>query len=73
MTLRHRDLENLIPDEIREAIATHQSHKVAEAMTGLTSFSFKDITTYLGTKLAARRAKYRPIAEGINALRDLKS
>ena len=72
MSLNYKDLENLIPDEIREAIATHQSHKLAEAMTGLQDFSFGKIAEYMGTKMAFRRAKYRPIGEGIQAMLDLR-
>ncbi len=67
-----KTLDALIPDSVKTAIRSHQSTKVASAVTGLENFSFADVAQYMGTKLASRRSKWRPISDGLVALRKLR-
>ena len=67
-----KTLDALIPESIKTAIRSHQTAKVAKVMTGIEDPSFAGIAGYLGTKIAARHAKWRPIADGLLALRKLR-
>ncbi len=65
-------LDALIPDSVKTAIRSHESTKVASTVTGLEQFSFADVAQYMGTKLAARRTKWRPVSDGLVALQKLR-
>ena len=68
----YKTLDALIPESIKTAIRSHQSMKVAKVVTGLEDSSFASIANHLGTKIAARHAKWRPIADGLLALHKLR-
>jgi len=65
-------LDALIPDSIKEACRKNNSQKVAQLATGVTEFDFGSIARHFGEKIASRRAKWRPIANGLMSLRELK-
>lgn len=65
-------IEAHVPESVKEAVRSFQMHKVAGDMTGLTAFSFDKIAEYLGGRMAARRMKWRPVADGLVALRNLR-
>ncbi len=67
-----KTLDALIPDSVKTAIRSHQSTKVASTVTGLENFSFAEVATYMGTKIASRHTKWRPISDGLVALRKLR-
>lgn len=67
-----KTLDALIPESIKTAIRSHQMQKVAKVMTGVKDSSFAGIAEYFGTKIATRHAKWRPIADGLMALRKLR-
>ena len=56
---------------VREAIVNGQTDKIAQAMTGIDNFTFDNIAAYMGTKIAQRHAKWRPVANGLLALNSL--
>jgi CO dehydrogenase/acetyl-CoA synthase alpha subunit len=56
---------------VREAIVSNQTYKIAQAMTGIEEFTFNNIADYIGTKVAQRHAKWRPVANGLLALNSL--
>jgi hypothetical protein len=67
-----QEIIDSIPTSIKEAVTTHQSVKLAEVATGITDFTVAGVAQYFGEKLASRRMKWRPIAEGLIALEQLK-
>jgi hypothetical protein len=64
-------IETYLPESVKETVRTFQMHKFAERITGLNDFSLAKIAEYLGGRMAARRMKWRPVTEGLNALRSL--
>jgi hypothetical protein len=71
MTNEIEVINKYLPASIKEAIATHQMHKVASQITGLNDFSLAKISEYLGGRIAARRLKWGPVADGLVALHNL--
>lgn len=67
-----KTLDALIPDSVKAAVRSHQSTKVASTVTGLENFTFADVAQHIGTKIASRRAKWGPIADGLVALKKLR-
>jgi hypothetical protein len=47
-------------------------HKVAASITGLDDFSIEKIAGFMGGRIAARHMKWRPVAEGLVALAQLR-
>lgn len=68
----YKTLDALIPESIKTAIRSRQTIKIAKIMTGIEDPSFANIAQYLGTKIAMRHVKWRPIADGILALHKLR-
>ena len=68
-----KTLDALIPDSVKEAVRSHNSQKIATLATGVKDFDFATISRHFGEKIASRRAKWRPIATGLLALRNLRS
>jgi hypothetical protein len=68
-----KTLDALIPESVKEAVRANRSQKVAHVVTGLEDMSFASIARHLGEKVASRRAKWRPVANGLMALRNLRS
>lgn len=61
-----------LPESVKQAISNHQMHKVAAAITGLDDFSFDKVAAFMGGRIAARHMKWRPVAEGLMALAELR-
>lgn len=65
------DLSKLIPPELQRAVAVHGFHKLAAKMYGVDEINEKTAAEIIGTKLAARRAEWRGIFSGLQALNDV--
>ncbi len=72
MVTEREIIEAYVPDSIKKASRSFQMHKVASRITGLTDFSIEKIAEYMGGRFAARRLKWRPVADGLVALRQLQ-
>lgn len=72
MTTEFEILDSLLPGELKNAMENAESYKIASLITGLQRFEFGDIAGYLGTKIAARNLRYRPVVQGLLALNELK-
>ncbi len=73
MAITEREIiEAYVPDSIKEASRNFQMHKVASKMTGLDEFSLEKVANYMGGRFAARRLKWRPVADGLVALHQLR-
>ena len=73
MPVTERDIiEAYVPDTIKEASRNFQMHKVVSQATGLEDFSLDKIANYMGGRLAARRLKWRPVVDGLVALKQLR-
>jgi hypothetical protein len=64
-------LEAHVPQAIRDLIAIGHMDKIAEIMTGIDDFSMEKIATYLGTRMAQRRQRWRSVNDGLRAFQDL--
>ena len=62
-----------VPESVKTLVRTFQTHKLASHITGLDDFSIDKVAGYLGGRMAARRLRWRPVAEGLVALRNLRS
>lgn len=65
-------LETLVPERIKMAARNHQHHHIVAARLGITDFSFQKIAEYFGGRIAARNMKWRPVRDGLQALRNLR-
>ena len=63
-------LQNL-PEDIKQDISNYKSYKIASIATGLPDFSLDKVAGYMGGRAAARRAKWKPVLEGLAALKGL--
>ena len=73
MAISEREIiEAYVPESIKEASRNFQMHKVASQITGLDDFSLEKIANYMGGRFAARRLKWRPVADGLVALQQLR-
>ena len=66
------ELMQKIPESIRELITTHQTHKIAKERLGLDDVSFEGAVQHLGMKIAERQMRWRPVMEGLKALKALQ-
>lgn len=64
-------IQKYLPESLKTAIANNQMHKVASQITGLDDFSLRKIAEFLGGRYAARKMKWRPVADGLVALSNL--
>jgi hypothetical protein len=62
----------VIPQSLKDAIANNRMDKVAEVVTGLDDFTLEKVAAYLGGRMAARQMRWRPVAEGLAALAQLR-
>jgi hypothetical protein len=62
-----------IPESLKHLISTHQTHKIAQEHLGITEPSLEGIALHFGTKIAERQAKWRPVFEGLRALKALRT
>ncbi len=65
-------IESYVPEAIKQACRSGQTAKVATCVTGLDDFSFAKVAEYMGGRFAARRLKWRPVADGLVALQELR-
>lgn len=65
-------VETHVPDAVKQASENFQMHKVAAQLTGLDEFTMEKIALYLGGRVVARNAKWRPVADGLVALSNLR-
>ena len=70
--LEHELLDALVPENLKLAMVTGNSDKIAAAITGMNRFEFGDIARHIGTKLAERHQRYRTVSRGLLALDSLK-
>jgi len=72
MTTEREIIEAYVPESIKTASRTFQMDKVVSEITGLEEFSLQKIAEYMGGRFAARRLKWRPVADGLVALHNLR-
>jgi hypothetical protein len=72
MTTEREIIETYVPESVKLASRTFQMDKVAAQITGLDEFSLVKIAGYMGGRFAARRLKWRPVADGLVALHNLR-
>jgi len=65
-------INTLMSDSLKSMISSNQTYKMAEALTGLDELSLEKISCYVGGRIMARHAKWRPVAEGLVALKNLE-
>lgn len=61
-----------VPPAIQTAVANGQLHKIAEHRLRVEILSLEKIAQYIGQKFAERQQRWRPVAEGLIALRQLR-
>lgn len=66
-----QDIEKFIPEELKQKIAGHGLHKVAQLVFGLPDLSEATVLEHLGVKLATARIERRKVAAGLSALKEL--
>lgn len=64
-------IDEYVPDSVKEAVSNYQTHHVMQQVTGLPEMTFDKIAGYFGGRMAARRLKWRPVFEGLQALKNL--
>ena len=64
-------IDEYLPASVKEAVVNHQTDKVVMKMTGLPELTLDKIAGYFGGRMAARRLKWRPVFEGLRALKNL--
>ncbi len=72
MVTEREIIEAYVPESVKEASRTFQMDKVASQITGLDEFSLQKVAAYMGGRFAARRLKWRPVADGLVALHNLR-
>ena len=72
MVTEKQIIEAYVPESIKQASRNFQMNTVVSAMIGLNDFTFDKIAAYMGGRFAARRLKWRPVADGLVALQQLQ-
>ena len=72
MATEREIIEAYVPESIKTLIRTGHMDKVASIMTGLDEFTLEKVAGYMGGRMAARRVRWQPIADGLTALRNLR-
>jgi hypothetical protein len=62
----------LLPEHVKTAARNHQHHHLMAEKFGINDFSIKKIAEYFGGRIAARHMKWRPVQDGLQALRNLR-
>ncbi len=65
-------LDNLLPETIKEAVASYKETDIATMATGMNDFSFDKVAAYFGGRVAARRNRWRTVTAGLKAIHDLR-
>ena len=61
-----------VPQAVQDAVQQGQLHKVAAQRIGVPELTLQNAVRYLGTKLAEKQQRWRPVAEGLVALQKLR-
>ena len=61
-----------VPEPVKQLSRQFGMHKLAAQVTGLSDFSPEKVAAYLGGRVAARNARWRPVADGLLALHELQ-
>ena len=61
-----------VPQAVKDAIRYGQLHKVAAQRIGVPKLTLQSVVQHLGTKLAQKQQRWRPVAEGLLALQSLQ-
>lgn len=61
-----------MPNHVKLAAATYNTHKLVEQATGLTDLTFDKVAAYLATKMAERQARWQGVGDGLLALHALQ-
>ncbi len=64
-------IDQHVPAAVKAAVANGQLHKIAAARIGTEVLSLEKIAQHIGMKLAQKRQRWQPVAEGLLALRQL--
>ena len=72
MDAKTQELFDSIPESVKEAVTGHTTMKMASDATGIEEFTLENVAHHFGVKMASRRAKWRPVAEGLMALQKLR-
>lgn len=62
-----------IPESLKQLISNHLTHKIASEYHGISDVTLEGVAAHFGTKIASRRAKWRPVFEGLRALKSLQA
>jgi hypothetical protein len=62
-----------VPESLKQLISNHQTHKIAKEQLGIPGTSLEEVAQHFGTKIAERQAKWRPVFEGLRALKALRA
>lgn len=65
-------INEILPERIKTAVRNNQHHHIMSARLGITDFSIEKIAEYFGGRIAARHLKWRPVKDGLQALRNLR-
>lgn len=65
-------IKKLIPESLKTAMDAHQSHRLFSARTGIQDLTLDKLAEYMGKKMAERKAKWRPVFDGIRALESIR-
>jgi len=65
-------LDQLLPENLKVAMATGNADAITTAQTGMSRFEFGDIALSVGEKIASRHLSNRKVARGLLALANLK-
>jgi hypothetical protein len=71
-TTEKQIVEQFVPPTVKHAVETGQLHKIAEQRLGVPELSLQQVVQYLGVKLAEKRQRWRPVAMGLAALKQLR-
>lgn len=61
-----------VPQSVQRVIADGQLHKLAANHIGVETLSLEKIAQHIGTKLAEKRQRWRPVVDGLLALHHLR-
>lgn len=72
MAHTYEQLAEVVPESIKIAFETYQFHKVMSQLTGIPQFSAEKVAEYVGGMSSARRQRWRPVFDGLQALKNLR-
>lgn len=63
---------DLMPENVKVAVARYETHKLVGQATGMTDLTFDKVATYLSHRMVERQARWRGIGDGLLALDQLQ-